>query len=526
MIPDFSEGLLWLEEHPNAISMILRGIERETLRVTPEGTLATSGHPLMLGKALTHPWITTDFSESLLEFITPVYSSVDHMLCFLKDIHAYVAHNLGSERMWSMSMPCFIKNEDDIVLAQYGTSNIGKFKTLYREGLKNRYGAIMQMISGVHYNFSLPIEFWQEWVGIEDKKSGKSQISAGYMRLIRNYYRLGWVVPYLFGASPAICSSFLGGRKTNIPLEQKDHIFYLPYATSLRLSGLGYTNKVQDDLSITVNNLPDYIKWLKKAISTPSAEFARLGVKVGGHYRQLNANIFQIENELYSPIRPKCVAKLNESPLDALLRGGIEYIEVRSLDINPFSALGVNADQSRFLDMFLIWCLLADSPEINSDEALYTRENWNRVILEGRKPGQTIIDCNYRRQSLAKIGRDLFANLRRIAEILDSINGNNEYNHVCTILVTGFDDTSLTYSAKVLEEIMAKGFIQFGLELSDLYYQELSSKVLSVHRTNQFQQKKEESIKLQEQIENQCAMSRSIEFAEYLEMHIRPYIGK
>ncbi|STQ78865.1 Glutamate--cysteine ligase [Hafnia alvei] len=144
----------------------------------------------------------------------------------------------------------------------------------------------------MHYNFSLPIDFWRAWAGVEDAESGKEQISAGYFRLIRNYYRFGWVIPYLFGASPAICSSFLNGRETNIPFERDGHMLYLPYATSLRLSDLGYTNKSQNDLGITFNNLPDYVTALKKAIHTPSPEFAKLGVKVDGHYRQLNANVF------------------------------------------------------------------------------------------------------------------------------------------------------------------------------------------------------------------------------------------
>lgn len=199
--------------------------------------MATTGHPEKLGAALTHHWITTDFAEALLEFITPVDDNIDHLLTFLRDIHRYVARNIGDERMWPLSMPCFIEAEQDIELAQFGSSNIGRMKTLYREGLKNRYGALMQTISGVHYNFSLPLEFWQARAGVQDAESGKEQISAGYFRLIRNYYRFGWVIPYLFGASPAICSSFLKGRETNLPFERTEQgMCYLPYATSLRLS--------------------------------------------------------------------------------------------------------------------------------------------------------------------------------------------------------------------------------------------------------------------------------------------------
>lgn len=357
MIPDVSQALSWLEAHPDALNGIGRGIERETLRVRPDGYLATTAHPTSLGAALTHKWITTDFAEALLEFITPVDRDIDRLLAFLRDIHRHTARELGEERMWPMSMPCRVERDGDIELAQYGSSNIGQMKTLYRQGLKNRYGALMQVISGVHYNFSLPLSFWQAWAGVNDAESGKEAISAGYLRLIRNYYRFGWVIPYLFGASPAICSSFLQGKESKLPFEHGDNgMLSLPYATSLRLSDLGYTNKSQSSLGIAFNNLPDYISGLKAAIKTPSEEFAAMGVKdKNGDWLQLNTNVLQIENELYAPIRPKRVTRSGEAPSDALQRGGIEYIEVRSLDINPFSPIGVDADQVRFLDLFLIW---------------------------------------------------------------------------------------------------------------------------------------------------------------------------
>lgn len=153
MIPDVSQALAWLEKHPQALKGIQRGLERETLRVNADGTLATTGHPEALGSALTHKWITTDFAEALLEFITPVDGDIEHMLTFMRDLHRYTARNMGDERMWPLSMPCYIAEGQDIELAQYGTSNTGRFKTLYREGLKNRYGALMQTISGVHYKF-------------------------------------------------------------------------------------------------------------------------------------------------------------------------------------------------------------------------------------------------------------------------------------------------------------------------------------------------------------------------------------
>lgn len=475
MIPDVSQALSWLENHPQALQGIRRGLERETLRVTPEGDLATTGHPNELGSALTHSWITTDFAEALLEFITPVDDDIDHMLKLLRDIHRYAARNIGDERMWPLSMPCYIAKSDDIELAQYGSSNVGRMKTLYREGLKNRYGALMQTISGVHYNFSLPLSFWQARAGISDLEQGKAAVSAGYLQLIRNYYRFGWVIPYLFGASPAICSSFLEGKTTTLPFEKTPGgMLYLPYATSLRLSDLGYTNKSQNELGITFNELEEYVVGLKRAIKTPSDEFAQIGLQRGEHRLQLNSNVLQIENELYAPIRPKRVIKAGETPSDALLRGGIEYIEVRSLDINPFSAIGVDEQQVHFLDLFMVWCVLADAPQMTSDELLCTRTNWNRVIVEGRKPGLTLgIGCQTAQYPLSQVGKDLFDDLMRVAHILDSVMGGNRYQQVCDELSAMFDDPALTWSAKVLASMLDNGIHKYGCELAGQYRDQL-----------------------------------------------------
>lgn len=510
LIPDVSQALSWLEAHPDALKGIGRGIERETLRVKPDGHLATTGHPASLGSALTHKWITTDFAETLLEFITPVDQDIDHLLAFLRDIHRHVARELGEERMWPMSMPCMIDPGQDIELAQYGSSNIGQMKTLYRQGLKNRYGALMQIISGVHYNFSLPLSFWQEWAGVKDAESGKEAISDGYLRLIRNYYRFGWVIPYLFGASPAICSSFLQGKESALPFERSDKgMLSLPYATSLRLSDLGYTNKSQSSLNITFNNLAEYIKGLKAAIKTPSEEFASMGVKdENGDWLQLNTNVLQIENELYAPIRPKRVTRSGEAPSDALQRGGIEYIEVRSLDINPFSPIGVDANQVRFLDLFLIWCALAEAPEMSSAELACTRKNWNRVILEGRKPGQTIAMGREEAQHpLVDVGKALFSDLRRVAQTLDGQSGEHHYQEVCDRLVASFDDPDLTYSARFLQNLKANGIGGAGLALAEQYRQQLSEEPLEVLTEQQLSDEALRSKVSQQEIEESDTLS-------------------
>ncbi len=503
MIPDVSQALSWLEAHPDALNGIGRGIERETLRVEPDGKLAQTPHPAALGSALTHSWVTTDFAETLLEFITPVEREIAPLLDTLRDIHREVARELSDERMWPFSMPCFIGENTPIELAQYGTSNIGRMKTLYREGLKNRYGALMQTISGVHYNFSLPLSFWQQRAGVSDEEGGKDKISDGYLRLIRNYYRFGWVIPFLFGASPAICRSFLQGKTSSLPFETHHGMLYLPYATSLRMSDLGYTNKSQNTLGITFNTLDAYVTALKRAIKTPSEEFARIGLKdAHGDYLQLNTNVLQIENELYAPIRPKRVTRDGEAPSDALLRGGIEYIEVRSLDINPFSPVGVDEQQVRFLDLFLIWCALADAPEMSSDELICARQNWNRVILEGRKPGQTIgIGCGDAREPLADVGKALFHDLARVADVLDRNQGEHHYQTVCERLAACFDDPELTFSARILQAMKADGISGTGLMLAEEYRQMLLAEPMRVMSTGQFRDEALRSQARQKEIE-------------------------
>lgn len=515
VIPDVSKALSWLEAHPDALKGISRGIERETLRVEPDGHLATSGHPEALGSALKHNWITTDFAETLLEFITPVDQSIDHSLAFLRDIHRHVACQLGQERMWPFSMPGYVDDVENIQLAQYGSSNIGKMKTLYRQGLKNRYSALMQIISGVHYNFSLPFSFWQEWADAKDAASGKEAISAGYLRLIRNYYRFGWVIPYLFGASPAICNSFLQGRESKLPFETDGKgTLWLPYATSLRLSDLGYTNKSQSSLGITFNSLEGYVAALKEAIKTPSEEYAAMGTRdAEGNWLQLNTNVLQIENELYAPVRPKRVTRSGEAPSDALLRGGIEYIEVRSLDINPFSAIGVDADQARFLDLFLIWCTLADAPDLSADELQCSRKNWNRVVLEGRKPGLMIgVGCSDTEHPLIEVGKALFADLRRVAEVLDSHHGNTQYQQVCDQLVASFDDPELTYSARILSVIKENGLTGAGVALAEQYHHLLCEEPLEILSEDDFRRQAVESVAAQEALEK----SDTLDFESYL----------
>ncbi|MGL5949630.1 MAG: glutamate--cysteine ligase [Aeromonas sp.] len=434
---------------------IRRGLERECLRIDPEGRLAQGDHPASLGAALTHANITTDYAESLLEFITPATDAIDSLMAQLGDIHQHVIQHLGQERLWPLSMPCFVGGEESIRLAEYGTSNIGRMKHLYRQGLKLRYGSLMQVISGVHFNFSMPESFWSEWHQLECAGCCRQRfISDKYMGLIRNVYRFGWLVPYLFGASPALCSSFLAGRDSDLPFAPLgEHGRYLPYATALRLSDLGYTNHAQAALSISHDDLPSYVASLRRAINTDAPDFAALGVKVNGEYRQLNDKVLQLENELYAPIRPKRTPRSGEKPSDALEQRGIEYIELRTVDVNPFTPLGIDSDQIHFLDIFLVWCLLRPSPALDEASRARNRRNQTTVVLEGRKPGVQLEDEQGQAIGLPAYGLALFAEMQEVAELLDASHGRDLYQRALRLQQAKLNDVNQTFSARLLREL-------------------------------------------------------------------------
>lgn len=468
---EFAARLARVAQDPETFKEFGRGVERETLRYKLDGRLATTPHPHELGSAYANKWITTDFSESLLEFITPVSQDIRQLVEQLEDIHHFTQTKLGDEKLWPLSMPCYVADEDDIQLAQYGSSNSGKMKTLYREGLKRRYGSPMQIISGVHFNFSFPESFWDQLFGEQDEQTRQTAKSDAYFALIRNYYRFGWLIPYFFGASPALCSSFVQGRETNLPFENIGKTLYLPKATSLRLSDLGYTNSAQSVLKIGFNSIDEYLTGLNEAIRTPSEEFAEIGVNVDGEYRQLNSNVLQIENELYAPIRPKRVAKSGEKPSEALARGGVEYIEVRSLDVNPYSSVGITEDQIRFLDLFLTWATLSDSEPMDFCEQACWRENWNKVIAEGRKPGLELqIGCKGETLSLQDWAKRVFVELTQVAEAMDAAQDGQAYQAVCYKLLSWIDNPELTISGQLLEDTKRLGGLgKVGCEFGKQY---------------------------------------------------------
>ncbi|QYX65783.1 glutamate--cysteine ligase [Shewanella putrefaciens] len=497
-----------------ALLGMLRGIEREALRIDESGYLATDSHPEALGSALMHSRITTDYSEALLEFITPVNNNVEQLLNGLTETHAFSVRHLNGQRLWPVSMPCYVKDEKQIPVARYGSSNTGMMKTLYRKGLTYRYGALMQIISGVHFNFSVSQELWQSLYELSDKQlSYDDFISESYFGLIRNYRRLVWVLPYLFGASPALCGSFIKDQKTDLKFEKTGHgTLYLPFATSLRMSDLGYTNKEQEDLNISYNSLPEYLAGVNAAIKMPSANFANIGVKVDGEYRQLNANVLQIENEFYSPIRAKRVTRSGEKPSEALARAGVEYIEVRALDVNPFSPIGIEATQVRFLDLFLLYCLLTQSPKSDASEEARLSANLKAVVLEGRKPGLELLTADGSR-SLKSWLEELFDALQPLAVLLDG--ESTDYQVALAHWRKAVEDPNLTLSGQVLQNVINKGqdHGQWVMTLAQQYYQFFVDYPLSSETIAQYQAEASSSLNKQAELE---AAQSTVSFDDYL----------
>lgn len=444
----------------------LRGVEKESLRVSPDGFLAETPHPAGLGSALTNQFITTDFSEALLEFVTPAFETTWEALRCICDIHQFTYAHLGDELLWTASMPCRIPSDREVPLARYGTSNVGRMKNIYRRGLGYRYGRQMQVIAGVHFNYSLPAAFWPAYQAIlSDEQAATDFRSEHYLGMIRNFRRMGWIILYLFGSSPAVCKSFAGGA-VNLPSLNAD-TWYEPYATSLRMSDLGYSNKNQSRINISLNSLDEYVQDLTNAISTPEPAYEKIGVKVDGEYRQLNANLLQIENEYYSPVRPKRVARSGEQPTAALRRDGIEYVEIRSLDINMFDPSGINQNTMRFIEAFLIYCLLENSPPLDEIAIGEVSRNHTATAKRGRDPEFRLMR-NGKETTVQEWAIEILDKVLAIAEIIDVHENDRSYSDAVRSLRPFVDHPEATISARIVNELEATGssFFEFALGMA------------------------------------------------------------
>jgi glutamate--cysteine ligase len=481
----------------------LVGLEKESLRVAPRGTVAASMHPTALGSALTHPYITTDFSEALLELITPPSTKRGDALQFLQDLHVFSYRHIGSELLWATSMPCVLEGARGIPLARYGSSNAGQMKTVYRRGLGNRYGRVMQVIAGVHYNFSLAEDFWPLHQAAE--QDGGDPVwfrSEAYMGLIRNLQRFGWLIPYLFGASPAVCKSFVQARATDLQDFDESTYFY-PYATSLRLGDIGYQNRQTEGtgMKAVYDTLDAYIRSLTWAIETPCPEYETIGVKLGDRYEQLNANVLQIENEYYSTVRPKQITQWMEKPTRALRERGVRYVEVRSLDVNAFHPLGVAEEQLDFMEVLMLFCLLVESPRIDGRERRAINRNQLLTAHHGRDPSLEL-ERDGNGIALRTWARDLLEAMAPAADLLDGGSAGPRQASLAQQREK-VRDPERTPSARMLAEMRAngEGFYHFARRLSEAHRDHFRSHALDPEREAELVRLARESWESQREIE-------------------------
>ena len=505
------------------IGNIRRGIEKESLRVTPNGKLALTPHPLALGSALTHPYITTDYSEALLEFITPVHSDVDSLLEHLTNSHQFTYQHLNEEALWCASMPCILTGDKDIPIARYGHSNSGRMKNIYRAGLANRYGKSMQTIAGIHYNFSVSDQFWtflqyqqKSTLSLTDFKT------EGYFGLIRNFRRYFWLLLYLFGAAPAVCRTFVHQRAHSlVPIDEDRLSLHAPLGTSLRMGDLGYQSSAQESLVINYNCLETYIQALCQAITQTHSAYEKIGLRdANGEYLQLNTGLLQIENEFYGVIRPKHTANSGETALKALSNGGVEYIEVRCLDVNPYEAVGISRDQIYFLDVFLLYCLLIDSPLSDEDEYLQIQHNQRQMVYYGRDPNLQLFDRGNKR-NIRQWGCQLMKAMIPIAQLLDEANHTDCYTEATMKEQCKLVDATLTPSAKILQDLREQRitFYQLAMNLSQRHRSDFNDRPIDPKVWASYRQLANESIAKQQALE--CV--DELTFEAYLEKYYAQY---
>jgi glutamate--cysteine ligase len=458
-----------------------------------------------LGSALTHPHITTDFSESQLELITGAHTSVEAALEELVRVHQFTYHVLneaGDERLWVSSMPCGLPTDETIPIGRYGSSNVGRAKSVYRMGLSHRYGRRMQTISGIHYNWSLP-----------------EVSSEQYFALIRNFRRHAFLLLYLFGASPALCSTFVDGRPHELqPLGEGS--MHMPHGTSLRMGRLGYQSEAQASLAVSYNSLDGYGASLQDALTRPWPAYEAIGIRnLGGDYNQLATSLLQIENEFYGTIRPKRVIYPGERPLHALRERGVEYVEVRLMDLDPFEPVGISAQTMRFLDVFLLHCLLTDSPPDNREEIANLAHNQHLTAARGREPGLQLQRDGHQ-VALTEWGAYLLAEHVPIAEALDAAHGGSKHVDAVRAASAALANPSVLPSARVLAGMKAHddSFVGFLRAQSEQTRETLLALPFPAEQRAHFERMTQTSIEAQEQIE----ASDTMPFEIYREQYVSP----
>jgi glutamate--cysteine ligase len=418
-------------------------------------------------------------------------------------------------------MPVGLSGDESIPIARYGTSNIGRMKHLYRQGLAFRYGRTMQSIAGLHFNFSANEALWPVLRELEaPDRSPVDFVNGAYFATIRNIHRYGWLLIYLFGCSPAVCRSFFDGREEDArAFAQFDaSTLYRPFATSLRMSDIGYRNDSQASLCISVDSLDAYVESLTAAINQPYPPYEQIGVCVDGEWRQLNANILQIENEYYSPIRPKQVARSGEKPTLALKRRGVRYLELRAMDLACWEPAGVGLDHLLFLEAFTLFCLLGESPPLGIAEKQAASRNSLEAACCGRTPGFGL-ERRGRWVPVAAWARELLEGIGSVADILDADDPKRPYRRSVDRFGAAVGDPDRIPAARMLLEMKSRGesFAEFARRLSLEHADHWRQRPLSTERAREFEREARDSLEQQRLIE----ASDTLSFEDFLDRYFK-----
>ena len=358
------------------------GVEREALRCDACGHLALTPHPAVWGDRSLQPYFRVDFSESQLELVTPPLPSARDCHEFLAILTDIARRRIAPELLWPQSLPCLLPPEEQIPIADFSRTADPE-ETTWRRYLAERYSARRQVICGVHVNFSFE-PLWLAALGFDS--------DSAYLKVVRNYLRCRWLAVFLLGASPA------------------------PEAlVSLRNSSLGYGNRACLPLDYT-----DFPRYLASAKSLMQA--------------RVIADIW----EIYAPIRVKTA---RGKTWDDLARGGIDYVEVRTPDVNPFDACGVALDDLEWLAALLFFCLLEEEAAVAGLEA-----DAERVAVEG-------LPAAYREQAF-----ELLERLERLnAALRLGLEGGLRAAR------SRLEDERLSYAARMRETLAEHGQPGAGL---------------------------------------------------------------
>ena len=450
------------------------GLEKENVRVTERGNLALTPHPKAFGDRENNPYIKTDFSESQLEMVTPICNTLEEVYSFICNLNKVVSLEImkNGEFLWPQSNPPILPREEEISIAKLSNRE----DELYRENLSYKYGKKKQVISGIHYNFSFKEEFikllYKELKVKKDFREFKDDI---YLRMARNFQKYHWLLIYLTGASPVFHESYIDEIKEEGEILGEDS-YYIKDDTSLRNSSYGYKNK--KDYYVSYNSIEEYASDIKNLVKDKEIQSIK---------------------EYYNPIRLKSLG--SEDMLESLLNKGIDYLEVRLLDLDPLSVQGVNKETLYLVHLFMIYTLLKENKEITYKDQEEFFKNHDMVSLKGRNE-EAVIHENGIPVLLKDKGREILSEMDEIVEILFS--NNEEFKNVIKRALEKINNPHDIISEKLIKDIKEEGYINFHMRLAKEY--------LNNFKNKEFNLVGYEDLELSTQILILDAIKRGIEF--------------